>query len=412
MKLQEDADERLNGMIHSVGGTDGDGQLSPLSTATATATAVASETATATATANEQTTQEVDAVCCGCRPTKSRKYEKDSHPTTGSENADDEERTLLSRTSSFFRRITRRRQYHKTNNTNGSLSTEFFTTRNVNFTATATGDNSNNNNDSRRQNFLHFPRRVSKSFPQLLRRKYFDADMGRDVEWYGGEGSSSGDESMFFFDALEDPLDDEEYPIDSYVVKSDALGEYPIYFTTSLQHPAPHVSMDEPETMLKKKKKTGDNNISVKTATARKKGGAYSTAPKNRSRSINDTMGMSSESLWVAKTDGGQQKKLSSSPSVVERRNSEPINNHKEPSVRFLDIQRRPTLEHKKQLVEPRVKTSLKGYPGELELDELEECVSVLFLELDASYGTVFCCLLLLILSLPLPHSQKQLYQV
>mmetsp|Transcript_9202 Transcript_9202/g.23313 ORF Transcript_9202/g.23313 Transcript_9202/m.23313 type:complete len:768 (+) Transcript_9202:174-2477(+) len=374
MKLQEDVDEGLYGVNHNVDDTDGDVQLSPSSAATATASA--------TMAANEEQEEVAATVCCGCRPTKTRKYQEDTRPTD-----DDDEDSSFSRPSSFFRRITRRRHRHETNKTR-SLSTEFFTTSNVNATTTTSDDN----NNSRHHNLLHFPRRVSKSFPQLLKRKYFDADMGQDVEWYGGgDGSSSqvssSDESMYFFDALEDPLDDEEYPIDSYVVKSDALGEYPIHFTTSLQHPAPHVSMDKPETMLKKKKKkTEDNNTSKKT-TKKKKGGSTSTAPTNRSRSMNGTMGMSSESLWVAKTDGGQQKKKSSPPPVVERWNSEPINNHKEPSVRFLDIQRRPTLEHKKQLEEPRVKSSLKGYPGELEIDELEECQKFLrgLRELDPS---------------------------
>jgi hypothetical protein len=54
------------------------------------------------------------------------------------------------------------------------------------------------------------------------------------------------------------------------------------------------------------------------------------------------------------------------------------IQSHKEPSMRFEEIKRRPTLEHAKHLIDPRVKSrGVQGYPGALTVEELEECVSI-----------------------------------
>ena len=83
--------------------------------------------------------------------------------------------------------------------------------------------------------------------------------MGQDTEWCALERQIHYDiddydnESMYFFDAVDEPLQDEEYPIDGYVIKSSGgeLGDYPIIFTTTLQHPAPRVSMEDPNTMLR-----------------------------------------------------------------------------------------------------------------------------------------------------------------
>jgi hypothetical protein len=294
-----------------------------------------------------------DVVCCGCRPRR-RRYRK---------NIDGEEDDGSSYTRSSFFRIGRRQRRDRTD-------------------SIASSDQNQSTSSS-------WP------FPRLtVRRRYFDADMGDDSDWaraYAnmtvGDDSNAAD-SVYFFDALEDPLGEEEYPIDAYVVKSDILGEYPIFFTTSLQHPAPHVSLDEPETMLKKKKEKAGGQVG--TAGSQRQGAVSSSSSPNRSYSLDGGKAISSQSLWIATADGTESATATSSSSPTkkklsqqqrrtqqaERRNSEPIRSHKERSVRFLDIQRRPTLEHAKELEQPRVKVSLKGYPGELEINELEECVS------------------------------------
>jgi len=55
-----------------------------------------------------------------------------------------------------------------------------------------------------------------------------------------------------------------------------------------------------------------------------------------------------------------------------------PIASHSSGSQRFEKISRRPTLEHAKQLSEPRVPQEERGFPGGLTVDELEECVSTI----------------------------------
>lgn len=380
-RLQQPFDEEKgNGYSHH--------QSSPSTTASMTPATMADDPAEEAGNTHANVDTEV-AVCCGCRPSTTRKYlitdGGNTNPNTGNNNDNDNDDDGSSFSRASFFRMVRRRLYH--NHSERHESTNFFSTT-----------NSNRDSPDQKRHRSSFKVKIPPlSFP-TLRKKYFDAECGQDSEWYRSyaKSVSMGDaadrsesvdaESMYFFDALEDPLDDEEYPIDSYVVKSDMLGEYPIYFTTSLQHPAPHVSMDEPETMLKKQ-----------TATVKGGGGAAAAGVdgkivSSRSSSLNGGTGISSEAVWVAKLDAADTsttmsaaaRRKTSTPAVLsqtrpeqQRRNSEPIRSHREPSVRFLDIQRRPTLEHAKQLQEPRVKISLKGYPGELEMNELEECVSV-----------------------------------
>jgi hypothetical protein len=181
---------------------------------------------------------------------------------------------------------------------------------------------------------------LTSSFKRMMHGsggRYFDATTGPDAEWRGHyEKDAKGvedEDSLFFFDAVDRPLGDEEYPLDGgpdagrYVVRGPALGDYPIVFTTSLQHPAPHVSMEEPASML---------------------------------RHLSD-----------ATLEDDEQRDES-----VEVWSSEPIQSHKEPSMRLLRIKRRPTMEHSVRLATPRIKIREKGYPGELTVEELDECVS------------------------------------
>ena len=149
------------------------------------------------------------------------------------------------------------------------------------------------------------------------RTQFFDAQDGNDSQW-------EDTDSQYFFDAQEQPLKDDEYPI---------------VFTTTLQHPKPKVSLEHPETLLRKS--------------------AAAAAPP---------------------TEQSIVKKQESVPLQVgekyERQLSEPIESHRQTSVRFQKITRRPTLEQKSFLEEPRVKITEQGYPGELNFEELAECVS------------------------------------
>ena len=68
-----------------------------------------------------------------------------------------------------------------------------------------------------------------------------------------------------------------------------------------------------------------------------------------------------------------QQTRRDSHLSTMSR---DTIQTHKTPSQRFQKIKRRPTLEHKQQLEQPRVKSmGMQGYPGALTMEEMEECV-------------------------------------
>jgi hypothetical protein len=126
--------------------------------------------------------------------------------------------------------------------------------------------------------------------------KYFDAEVGNESIW-----ENVDKESQYYFDAEEEALKEDEYPI---------------LFTTALQHPKPIVSLEAPETLLR------------------------------------------------------------TSKSIMRQESAPPIESHKRLSERFLKIARRPTLEHHQELKMPRVKIPLQGYPGELTFEELVECVS------------------------------------
>jgi hypothetical protein len=136
-----------------------------------------------------------------------------------------------------------------------------------------------------------------KSF-RKSRAHYFDTDAGQDDEW--------DNESLFFFDAEQTPLGEDEYPVT---------------FTNKLQHPKPTVTFEDPESLLRR---------------------STTNVIKN----------------------------------CIQRQESEPIGDHRIQSTRYLKITRRSTMEHAQLLEAPRVKTALQGYPGDLTLDDLAECVS------------------------------------
>jgi hypothetical protein len=133
-------------------------------------------------------------------------------------------------------------------------------------------------------------RRVSK------RRQFADAIHHDDPLW-----ERESIDSQYFFDAVQEPLKD---------------GEYPVVFYNHLKH-KPEVSFADPQSLLRP---SVDKNHAIKHA--------------------------------------------ESSPS--ERR----------PSARMLTILRRGTLEHKQALESPRIRIPVSGYPGELTIEELAQCVS------------------------------------
>jgi hypothetical protein len=146
---------------------------------------------------------------------------------------------------------------------------------------------------------------------------------------------------MYYFDAEEDALKEDEYPI---------------LFTTSLQHPKPKVSLDQPESMLRKSKGIPEKQESEPLETHQ-------------------------ESRYT-------------------RQDSDPIRNHRNPSMRFHKIARRPTLEQHNALAKPRIKLTEQGYPGELSFEELAECVSA-----KTKLGIILLCSSLSIVPTYLPHT-------
>lgn len=124
--------------------------------------------------------------------------------------------------------------------------------------------------------------------------------------------------SMFYFDAVETPLGEDEYPP---------------FFTTSILHPKPNVTLEDPISLLKHDP---------------------TSPPKGR----------------IHQEEEEEEQ--------VDLRPHKPISSHKRRSVRWDEITRRPTMEHTHALSEPRVPQAEQGYPGELTVHELEECVSTI----------------------------------
>lgn len=226
-----------------------------------------------------------------------------------------------------------------------------------------------------------------RRFPfSFFRRRhgYFDADMGLESEWRALERNVEYDDdssnSQFFFDAVDQPLGEEEYPIDGYVIKSGGeLGDYPIIFTTSLQHPAPHFTTDDPSTWLRKA-------LKVTTTTAAPATGA-GEEEEDTAEEMDDEEEAADEVVELTRPQKKKKPKQAvrrdSNMSVASR---DTIQSHKEPSLRFLNIKQRTPSIHKIHLEKPRVKSlGLPGYPGELTMEEMEECVSVIMTYLEWS---------------------------
>ena len=196
-------------------------------------------------------------------------------------------------------------------------------------------------------------------------RRYKDSSLGLDSEWTAFSAEQPGastiqspirggrtslkphqgttnhaelpdttEESLFFFDAVDRPLGDNEYPIDGYAISSGVV------FTTSMAHPAPQVNLrHDPSTMLRPS----------------------------------------------AIQHQHHQRQTKTKKKIVD---------HQRPSVRFHKVRNRSHGDLTAELQSPRTKIrekvqdssrnntelledaiGLAGYPGKLTVEELEECV-------------------------------------
>jgi len=177
--------------------------------------------------------------------------------------------------------------------------------------------------------------------------RYRDADIGNDSQWMAFsqnrdarsiKSSEGGDDDdfMYFFDAVDRPLGDDEYPIDGYAIGAQ---KFKVVFTTSIQSPSPKASLSDPDSMLRL---------------------------RSRSSSLGSMSSLNDEFEDAYDLE------------PIETPNRK-IQNHKEPSARFKKIKRRSCEELEAELTRPRSSTienaiGLAGYPGTLTVEELEEC--------------------------------------
>lgn len=171
-------------------------------------------------------------------------------------------------------------------------------------------------------------RRIKKSMGRriLLRHapQFFDAEEGNQ-----SEGCGSEKDSLYYFDAEQDPLADDEFP-------------------------APATREIE---LIKYVRKV--------EATESAKEGFPSSPPQLPPRP---------EAYGTSVDFAGNitRKKVSFRGHDI----SSPIANHRVPSARFDSLCARSIEELKEDLLEPRVKIPFNGYPGGLTEAELQECVS------------------------------------
>ena len=202
-------------------------------------------------------------------------------------------------------------------------------------------------------------------------RRYKDTALGNDSEWtafhhhthhdhdYDNDDNDDNDDddnesstsSMFFFDAVDHPLGEDEFPfpVDGYAIGGPNSG---VVFTTSIEHPAPNVSMDDPTTMLR-----------------------HSAA-----KAVSVASSRNDDNYEVDDDDDDDDEGID-----VDRRAL--ITNHKEVSARFRRIRKRSPSELHKSLTTIQTPTTtnnnnnnlenaigLAGYPGTLTVHELNEC--------------------------------------
>jgi hypothetical protein len=191
--------------------------------------------------------------------------------------------------------------------------------------------------------------------------RYRDANTGEDSEWKAfsksrddvrsiksSEAGDGDDESMYFFDAVDRPMGDDEYPIDGYAIGAQ---KFKVVFMTSIQSPSRRVSMTDPDSMLR---------------------------PRSRSSSLGSLSSLND--FQDACYDETELEPLTIDHHPNRSRNDK-ILNHKEPSMRFRKIRKRSAEELAAELKKPSAATiedaiGMAGYPGTLTVEELDECVS------------------------------------
>jgi len=184
------------------------------------------------------------------------------------------------------------------------------------------------------------PKRRFRKILSTRTRKYHDSfQVALDVALPTNDSNanamenSDNDDDLFFFDACEHPLADDEYP---YISITDYV------------RPKRRVSMKDPLSMLgsqvgeglSNSKQLTDNHVAI---------------------------------LDAGGTDNDDESAIQRP--TLKKYMSEPIQNHKSPSQRFLTLTSRSTIEQQAILQKPRVKISQRGFPGDLTVDELGECV-------------------------------------
>ena len=191
-------------------------------------------------------------------------------------------------------------------------------------------------------------------------RRYQDADIGDDSEWTAfsqnrdarsiksGEGSC--DDELYFFDAVDRPLGDEEYPIDGYAIGTQ---KFKVVFTTSIHSSSTKASLSDPDSMLRRRSRSSSL-------------GSMS--------SLNDEFEDACEFESIESSHSRKTK-------VSSHNRKTKIQNHSETSARFERIRTSPYAELEVELTKPMSSTiedaiGLAGYPGTLTVEQLEECVS------------------------------------
>ena len=214
-----------------------------------------------------------------------------------------------------------------------------------------------------------------KALKKVKRIRYRDAGTREELKWkpfhrnssfdrrsikssdsdIGATSVGGGDEdSLYYFDAVQNELKDDEYPISGYAIESSwkSSKRFKVVFTTDMEHPAPKVSLSDPESML---------------------------SPRSRASSLGSQSSLNDfedayelEPIEVAQPDKQKGRIL----------------NYKEPSARFRKMRKRTTEQLTAELqrdTSPSKNSAsmledtigLAGYPGTLTKEELEECVSI-----------------------------------
>ena len=208
--------------------------------------------------------------------------------------------------------------------------------------------------------------RVSANFQQALPNKKGD-DRGNDEQLVKVE---KGDVNLVFFDAVEDQLADDEYPI----------------ITTSFIRKAPRVNFFEPETMLRSGSEWDEARFEDAVAEPTENGEIDHDGRLRTNPAVEVTMAYVDSSVpaanGVVTVQSPSKGSTTDAPAAPESSSSINNNNNNSPrsstmrkkSPRSFRIKRRPSMTARKDLEKPRVMVQERGYPGQLTEEELLQC--------------------------------------